>query len=71
MATPTMRYSNLDLTPRPERDGFVLTGEKTKRVFYVTPAGVWECSRDGEETPIELIDCNPKIHAACAKLLAS
>ena len=44
-----------------ETQGYVLRSTGSKRVLLVDNRGVHECSRDGNDTPRELIDCNPEI----------
>ena len=72
-----IRYSGEQWTVTRTPAGFVLTLASSprhalhigRRLLVVTD-GVHECSRDGEATPLVLIDCNSEIYARCVKALA-
>jgi len=58
---------------RVDEDGRVVRGEDGKQVFDEVPVllgEVWECTRDGKDTPVALIDCNGEVYNLALKEVA-
>lgn len=70
-----IRYSGEQWTVSEAGTSFVLRATTARhelhrgRVLLVRPEGVLECSRDGKDTPLLLIDCATNIHERCALAL--
>lgn len=71
-----MRYSGYDWTVEPIdvttiKMTIVNPPEQLKgRTLVTTPAGTFECKRDGTAKPIELMDCNPQVFITALSELA-